>query len=76
MKAGMRHFVELTKIVEESRAHGRCMSLEQRIKYSYVMRRSNGWGDEEEEEEDDDDNDEDSDSEYSMQWYPDLNTYL
>ena len=62
-KAGMRRFVELTKIVEDSRAHGRRRSLEQRIKDSYVIRRSNGRGDEEEEEDDDDDDDYDSDSE-------------
>ena len=48
--------MELTKILDDLMAHGRRMSLEQRIKDSYVMRRLNGGG-EEEEEEDDDDND-------------------
>ena len=59
-KAGMRRFVELTKVVEDSRAHGKRMSLEQRIKDSYVMRRTNGGGDEEDDDDDDDDYDSDS----------------
>lgn len=61
-KAGMRRFVELTQIVEESRGCGRRMILEQRIKDSYVIRRA-GVAEEDDIEDDDADEDEDSDSE-------------
>jgi hypothetical protein len=60
-KAGMRRFIELTQIVEESRASGHRMILEQRIKDSYVIRRADST--EAEEVEDDDADDEDSDCE-------------
>ena len=61
LKAGMRHFIELTQIVEESRKCGGCMVLEQRIKDSYVVRRAGAA--EADEVDDDDADDEDADSE-------------
>jgi len=62
-KAGMRRFMELVRIVDESRAHGRRMALESHIKDSYVIRRSStSGGDEDEDDEDDDEDDSDSES--------------
>ena len=63
---GQRHgcgVMELTKILDDLMAHGRRMSLEQRIKDSHVMRRLNGGGEEEEQEEEEDDDD-DNDNNY------------
>jgi hypothetical protein len=61
-KAGMRRFVELTRIVKDSRANSHRVALELRIKDSYVIKRSsesggNNNGDEDEEDEDEDDDD-------------------
>ena len=61
LKAGIRHFIELTQIVEESRKCGHRMILKQRIKDSYVIRRAGVA--EADEVEDDDADEEDSDSE-------------
>jgi len=54
-KAGMRRYNELTNIVKESRAGGRRTALEQQIKDSYIVKRSNEGKDSDEDEEDDDD---------------------
>jgi hypothetical protein len=58
-KAGMRRYNELTNIVKESRAGGRRTALEQRIKDSYIVKRSNGGECSDEDEYDDDDDDDD-----------------
>ena len=61
IKAGMRRFVDLTKIVEESRARQHRMAMELQIKQSYVIKRATTTGGDE--GDDADDYDDDSDSE-------------
>jgi hypothetical protein len=59
-KAGTRRFNELTEIVKESRERSQRIALEQRIKDSYVIRRSRGGGGS---SDDDDDSEDESDDE-------------
>jgi hypothetical protein len=63
-KAGTRHFNELTKIVKESREHSQRIALEQRIKDSYVIRRSGNGGGSSDDEEDDSEDESDNEPVY------------
>jgi hypothetical protein len=60
-KAGTRRFNELTEIVKALRERSQRIALEQRIKDSYVIRRSGGGGGSSDDE--DDDSEDESDNE-------------
>jgi hypothetical protein len=63
-KEGLRRFVELTRIVEESRAtNGRCKTIELKIKDSYIIKRSSDMGQNDNIDEDHGEDGNESDSE-------------
>ena len=63
MKAGMRWFIELTRIIEELRVNGHHKMIELKIKDSYIIKRSSDMGENNNVDEDQEEDEDESNSE-------------